>query len=230
MRALLLACAMFCGAPGLARADLPQDAGGGDLAGRLWRGLTDEAYLRVGYGIVQWAMDIERASDGATARLVHRDDSALFIGYGSKPTFFTDTNFGYTFMVNYVDFSMNRQTIPGEEFANVGTQVSGYLVYAVPTLYYQWGERGNHARFIRAGAGVGLGAARFKGTAQLSTGETINTEKKSYSPRLALSNLLQVRWNYIDLSIGYASPRVYGNGYDIKVSDFSASLGYVFYF
>jgi hypothetical protein len=200
------------------------------LIARAWSGVTDEAYLRVGYGVVQWAMDIRRGSDGASARLVQRDDEAIFISYGWKPSFIRHSSFGYTFMVNFVDFSMKRQTVAGDEFADVGTEVEGYLVYAVPTLYYQWGGRSDRKKFIRLGAGVGVGAARFSGTARLSTGETIQTQKHSFEPRLALSNFLEARWNYLDFSISYASPRLYGDGYDIKVSDFSASVGLVLYF
>jgi len=220
MRAVLLVLALLPVSTGHAE----------DLIARAWRGLTDEAYLRAGYGVVEWSMDIRRSSDGASARLVNRDDDAVFVSYGSKPNFIGESRFGYTFMVNFVDFSMKRQTIGGDEFADVGTEVEGYLVYAVPTLYYQWGERTRPRKFIRLGAGVGVGAARFSGTARLSTGETIQTQKHSFEPRLALSNFLEARWNYLDFSISYASPRIYGDGYDIKVSDFSASVGLVFYF
>jgi hypothetical protein len=243
----LVAYLLLVSTPGIARADLlreeilstpaldqaesvAKDDANDGLVGRLWKGLTDEAHLRVGYGVVQWAMDVTRASDGATARLVQRDNSALFIGYGSKPSFFKDSNFGYTFMVNYVDFSMTKQSIPGDQFADLGTEVSGYMVYAVPTLYYQWGEHRNTGRFVRLGFGAGVGAARFSGTVRLSTGETVNTEKKSYEPRLAVSNFLEARWNQFGLTVSYASPRVYGDGYDIRVADFSANLGYLFYF
>ena len=223
---LLILLALVCGA---APAEPPEDGNPG-LLGRTWSRLTDEASLRAGYGVVQWAMDIRRSSDGASARLVQRDDNAIFISYGAKPNFIRDSNFGYTFMVNFVDFSMKRQTVAGDEFADVGTEVDGYLVYAVPTLYYQWGGRSDRKKFIRLGAGVGLGAARFSGTARLSTGETVHTQKHDFEPRLALSNFLEARWNHLDFSISYASPRLYGDGYDIKVSDFSASLGLVFYF
>jgi len=200
------------------------------FVGKVWRGLTDEAHLSVAYGVVQWSMDIKQASDGATARLVQRDNNAVFIGYGSKPSFFKDTNFGYTFMVDYVNFDMTKQEIPGDQFADLGTEVSGYLVYAVPTLYYQWGEHREAGRFIRLGFGVGLGAARFSGTVRLSTGEIIHTEKRSFEPRLAVSNFLEARWNHFGLSVSYASPRVYGDGYDIRVSGFSANVGYLYYF
>jgi hypothetical protein len=205
------------------------DADNGFLR-NIWEGLTDEAHLRVGYGIVQWTMDIKRTSDGATARLVQRDNSAVFIGYGSKPSFFTDSRFGYTFMVDYVDFEMKKQEIPGDQFADLGTEVKGYMIYAVPTLYYQWGEHRYKGRFVRLGLGVGVGAARYHGTVRLSTGEIVSTEKRSLEPRLALSNFLEARWNHFGLSFSYASPRVYGDGYDIRVSDVSANIGYVFYF
>ena len=211
-------------------ASVAKDDAGDGLVGKVWKGLTDEAHLRVGYGVVQWAMDVTRASDGATARLVQRDNSAIFIGYGSKPSFFKESSFGYTFMVNYVDFRMTKQSIPGDQFADLGTEVSGYMVYAVPTLYYQWGEHRNTGKFVRLGLGVGVGAARFSGTVRLSTGETVSTEKKSYEPRLAVSNFLEARWNQFGLTVTYASPRVYGDGYDIRVADFSANLGYLFYF
>jgi len=67
-------------------------------------------------------------------------------------------------------------------------------------------------------------------TAGLSTGEVVHTEKRSYEPRLAVSNFLEARWNQFGLTVSYASPRVYGDGYDIRVADFSANLGYLFYF
>ena len=231
MRILFLALSALFGISAIAHADpLQKDHTDESFTSWVWRGLTDEAHLRVGYGVVQWAMDVTRPSDGATARLVQRDNSAVFISYGSKPSFFKDTNFGYTFMVNYVDFSMTKQSIPGDKFADLGTEVGGYLVYAVPTLYYQWGEHREAGRFIRLGVGAGVGAARFSGTVRLSTGEVVHTEKKSYEPRLAVSNFLEARWNHVGLSVSYASPRVYGDGYDIRVSGFSANIAYLYYF
>jgi hypothetical protein len=133
-------------------------------------------------------------------------------------------------MVNYVHFDFKNQEIPGDKYADFGTEIQGDLIYAVPTLYYQWGEHRFTGRFIRVGVGVGLGAAQFSGTVRLSTGEVVYTEKRSFEPRLAFSDFLEARWNQIGISISFASPRVYGDGYDIRVSDFSANIGYVYYF
>jgi hypothetical protein len=202
----------------------------GGIVASMVNSLTDEAHITVGYGIVQWKMDVKRSSDGATATMVQRDNSALFISYGSKPTFIKETHFGYTFMVNYVGFDMKKQDIPGDHFADVGTEVRGHLFYAVPTLYYQWGEHRYKGRFVRLGLGIGIGAAQYSGTVRLSTGEVIYTDKRNYEPRLAVSNFLEARWNHIGISFSYASPRIYGDGYDIRVSGFSANIGYTYYF
>jgi len=221
-------------APAVSQADTTKpavkDSGSTGFFSTVWNGLTDEANLRVGYGVVKWTMDFQRTSDGATATLVQSDNSAIFIGYGSKPSFFKDSSFGYTFMVNYVHFDFKNQEIPGDTYADLGTEIQGDLIYAVPTLFYQWGEHRHTGTFIRLGIGAGLGAAQFSGTVRLSTGEVVYTAKRSYEPRLALSNFLEARWKQIGISISYASPRVYGDGYDIRVSDFSANIGYVYYF
>ncbi len=197
----------------------------------LWDSLTDEANLTVGYGILEATLDITRKSDGASATMVQRDTSAIFVSYSTKSSFFKDSNFGYTFMVNYVSFDMGKQEVSRNEFADFGTHVSGQMFYAVPTLYYQWGEHHYKGTFVRLGVGVGVGAATYSGTVQLnSTGEKIYTANNSYAPRLTLSDFLEARWNHFGISISYAAPRIFGDTYDIKVANFSANIGYTIYF
>jgi len=193
-----------------------------------WRELTDEASLTVGYGIMKWSLDIKRSSDGATGTLVQRDNGTLYVSYSTKPYFFKESNFGYTVMVNYSDFDMTKQETANDKFADVGTEVSGYIVYAVPTLYYQWGDHLQKGRFVRVGFGAGVGAARFSGTVRLSTGEVIHTSQSNVEPRLAITNFLIARWNHVGIQFSFASPRVYGDGYDAKVKDVSLYATYTF--
>ena len=200
------------------------------IVGWLWKELTDEASLTVGYGIMSWTLDVQRTSDGASGTLVQRDDSSLYLSYGTKPFFFKDSNFGYTVMVNYHEFEMTKQEVENDKFADFGTEMKGYVIYAVPTLYYQWGEHRQTGRFIRLGLGAGIGASRFSGTVRLSTGEIINTSQHDLEPRLALANFLIARWNHIGIQFSYASPRVYGDGYDVKVADASLYATYTFNF
>jgi hypothetical protein len=197
---------------------------------KVWKGLTDEAHVRAGYGIVQWKMNLKRSSDGATATMVQRDNSAIFLSYGSKPSFIKDTHFGYTFKVSYVNFDMKKQDVAGNDYVDLGTEVHGYILYAIPTLYYQWGEHRYNGTFIRLGIGVGVGGARYSGTVKMSTGEVVYAENKSFEPRLAWTNFLDANWKHIGISFSYAAPRIYGDGYDIRVAGFSLSIGYTYYF
>lgn len=196
---------------------------------RVWQSLTDEAHITAGYGILQATLRVER-KDGASAKLVQRDESAFFLSYGTRPSFFKGSNFGYTFLVNYVNFDMTKQELENDALADIGTEVRGKMIYAVPTFYYQWGEHRYNGTFVRLGIGVGVGAATYQGTVLLSTGETIYTVNRSYSPRLTLSNILEARWKHVGISLSYAAPRIYGDDYDIKVSDFAVSVGYTYYF
>ncbi len=201
----------------------------------LWNSLTDEAHLTLSYGILESSLTIKRASDGASATMVQRDTSALFLSYGTQPSFLKDSNFGYTFMMNYVDFDMGEQELRRNEYADLGTHITGRMIYAVPTLFYQWGEHRHKGKFVRLGVGAGVGAATYSGTIQLTGsqvpgGEKIYTANKSYKPRLALSDFLEARWHHFGISMSYAAPRIYGDEYDIKVSNFSVNIGYTYYF
>jgi len=195
-----------------------------------WKELTDEASLTVGYGVMKWVLDVKRTSDGASGTLVQRDDSTLYISYSTKPSFFKDSNFGYTVMVNYSDFDLTKQETANDKFADYGTEVHGYIVYAVPTLYYQWGEHLRKGRFVRFGVGAGVGAARFSGTVRLSTGEIVHTSQGNIEPRLAITNFLIAQWNHFGVQFSFASPRVYGDAYDAKVKDASLYATYTYYF
>ncbi len=199
----------------------------------LWNSMTDEAHLTVGYGILEAKLNIRRKSDGATSTMVQRDTSAIFLSYGTSSSFFKDSNFGYTFKVNYINFDMGKQEVQGNN-VDLGTHVTGQMIYAVPTLYYQWGEHHYEGTYVRIGVGAGVGAATYSGTVQLTSsqvpGEKIYTANASYAPRLTLSDFLEAQWHHFGISISYAAPRIYGDDYDIKVSDYSAYVSYTYYF
>jgi len=65
-------------------------------------------------------------------------------------------------MVNYHGFDMTKQEIENDTFADFGTEMHGYVVYAVPTLYYQWGEhrqKGDSSGSVSAQASARRGSA-----------------------------------------------------------------------
>jgi hypothetical protein len=197
---------------------------------QVWQMLTDEANVTAGVGVLQLSLKIKRHLDGAEATMVQQDRSTLFLSYSTRPSFFTNSNFGYTVMIGYTDFDMTQQKTVYGGLAYLGTEVTGNMIYAVPTLYYQWGEHRYNGTFVRLGVGVGAGAATYTGTVQLSSGEKISTSNRSYTPRLTLTDFLEARWHHIGVSISYAAPRIQGDDYDIKVANWSASIGYTYYF
>jgi hypothetical protein len=205
----------------------------GFLAG-VWESITEEAHVTIGYGTLEIQLKIRRNSDGATATMAQKNSSAIFVNYGSKPSFFKDSNFGYSFLVNYVGFDMGQQVLYNNTYVDLNTDVEGQMVYAVPALFYQWGEHQANGKYVRLGLGVGVGAATYSGTIQLTGSqnpdEKIYAVNTSYSPKLAYSNFLEARWNHIGVSISYAAPRIYGDEYNIKVSNFTAYVGYSIYF
>jgi hypothetical protein len=201
----------------------------------LWNSLTDEANLTLGYGILEANLTVKRKSDGANGTMSQRDTSAIFLVYSTRPSFFKDSNFGYTFMVNYITFDMGEQEIYQNQYATLGTHITGWMVYAVPTLYYQWGEHRYAGTFVRLGIGAGVGTAIYSGTIKLTSsqvpgGEQISTSNSSYSPRLTLTDFLEARWHHFGISMSYAAPRIYGDEYDVKVSNYSVNVGYTYYF
>ena len=196
----------------------------------IWQMMTDEANITAGVGVLQLSLKVKRHLDGAEATMVQRDKSTLFLTYSTRPSFFTNSNFGYTVMIGYTDFDMTQQKTGYGGLAYLGTEVTGNMIYAVRTLYYQWGEHRYNGTFVRLGVGAGVGAATYTGTAQFATGEKISTSSKSYTPRLTLTDFLEARWRHIGISVSYAAPRIHGDEYDIKVANWSASIGYTYYF
>jgi hypothetical protein len=225
-RALLLFSLLACLA-GHAQAQDPAEPPG--IVGRLWTTFTTDAYGTLSIGVVQWVMDVHRPSDGARARLVQRDDRSLSIGYGSRPSFIGTSAVGYTVLANWVFFDLQKQAVPGNDFASLGTSIDGNMVYAIPALFYQWGDRKANRRFVRLGGGIGLGATSFSGTAQLSNGQVARIEE-SYDARLATMAFLEGRWNHFNATVTAGTPRIEGGNYDIRMSGLTARIGLVYYF
>jgi hypothetical protein len=93
-----------------------------------------------------------------------------------------------------------------------------------------WGEHFQKGRFVRLGVGAGAGAARFSGTVRFSTGEIVHSSQHAVELRLAVTNFLIAQWNQIGIWFSYAPPRVYGDGYDARVTDASLYATYTFNF
>jgi len=116
----------------------------GGLLGWAYDSFVDGASVILGYGVRRSSFTFTRKSDGASGTIVDRDYPAYFLIYSTKPSFFENSRFGYTFMVKLSSFDMEQQiatgTLIGGTPTDVHTDVEGIIAYAVPSLYYQWGS------------------------------------------------------------------------------------------
>ncbi len=106
----------------------------------LWDYLYNGASITVGVGTRQAELKLTRKSDSKFGKIVQRDEGAYFLSYSTRESFIGSSQFGYTFMLNYTTFNMDKQETAKNIYEDLGTRVRGKTAYVVPTLFYQWGE------------------------------------------------------------------------------------------
>lgn len=195
--------------------------------------LYEGASITIGIGTRETSLTVTRKSDHANGKIAQQNEGAYFVSYSTRPSFIRSTRFGYTFMFNYSTFTMDKQEVSKNAFEDIGTSVRGSFAYFVPTLFYQWGEGGPKGKSVRAGIGLGLGAAKFSGNIKLtsvSPAETINTSNGSYDIKFAVSAFLEGRYRPWVMKISIAGPSYEDDTYKYSVADFTVSVGYSFFF
>jgi len=208
---------------------------------RLWDWTTDTfidgASITLGAGIRRSTFTFTRKSDHASGTIVDRDYPAYFLIYSTKPSFFKDSRFGHTFMVKLSTFTMDQQIASGSLIGgtpvDVQTDLQGIIGYAVPSLYYQWGEHRFKGTFIQIGVGLGLATTTYSGTIELQTptaSERVSVRDQSYSLHLAWSTFLEARWRHAGVYFSLMRARLPGDTYDTRFEDDSLYAGYRFFF
>jgi hypothetical protein len=208
---------------------------------RLWDWTTetfiDGASITLGYGVRRSTFTFTRKSDNASGTIVDRDYPAYFLIYSTKPSFFENSRFGYTFMLKLSTFSMDQQVASGSLIGgtpvDVHTDLRGIIGYAVPSLYYQWGEHRFEGTFFLIGVGLGLATTTYSGTIELqssSATERVSVRDQSYSLNLAWSTFLEARWRHGGIYLSIMRARLPGDTYDTRFADDSLYLGYRLFF
>jgi len=212
-------------------------SGKGGLLGWAYDSFIDGASITLGFGTRRSSFTFTRKSDNASGTIIDRDYPAYFFIYSTKPSFFEKSNFGYAFLVKLSTFDMNQQVASGALVAgtpvDVHTDLSGIIGYAVPSLYYQWGEHQKTGTFVQLGAGLGLATTTYSGTIELRSSagsETVSVRDSSYSLHLAWSTFLEARWRHWGLYLSVMRARLPGDTYDTVFEDASLYLGYRFFF
>ncbi len=136
-------------------------------------------------------------------------------------------------MFNLSSFELHRQEIEPEVTEDLGTRVTGIFAYAVPTFFYNWGDKYDGKHF-RVGFGLGLGITQF-------SGDIILTESSTPNDRVSISNgpsnlflaaglFIEGQWEYFTMRLAQAGPELEYNGYQISVKDTSIMLGFTYSF
>jgi hypothetical protein len=210
---------------------------GGGLLGWAYDSFVDGASIILGYGVRRSNFTFTRKSDNASGTIVDRDYPAYFLIYSTKPSFFENSRFGYTFMIKLSSFDMNQQIATGAVIGgtptDVHTDLDGIIGYAVPSLYYQWGEHRSTGTFFLIGAGLGLATTTYSGTIELqsqTTTEVVSIRDDSFSLHLAWTVFLEARWRHWGGYLSIMRARLPGDTYDTVFEDASLYLGYRFFF
>jgi len=209
----------------------------GGLLGWAYDSFVDGASVILGYGVRRSSFTFTRKSDGASGTIVDRDYPAYFLIYSTKPSFFENSRFGYTFMVKLSSFDMEQQiatgTLIGGTPTDVHTDVEGIIAYAVPSLYYQWGEHRSTGTFFLIGAGLGLATTTYSGTIELQSAagsDIVDVRDQSFSLHPAWTVFLEARWRHWGGYLSIMRARLPGDSYDTLFEDASLYLGYRFFF
>lgn len=218
------------GSEAMQTADTSKGPGAPGFWDKAWDYLVNGASITVGTGLRQAEMTVTRKSDGASGKIAQRNEQAYFLSYSTRPSFIGESQFGYTFMVNYSHFNMNKQEVAKDVYQDIGTRVRGNFAYVVPTLFYQWGEHQYKGKFIRLGIGLGVGVTTYSGNIILSDSSTVTVSNKSYALMFAESIFLEARYRHWGVKLSFAGPTVANDKYNIQVSDIALNLGYSLYF
>ncbi len=200
----------------------------------LWDYLYNGASITVGVGTRQAELKVTEKITGKFGKIVQRDEEAYFLSYSTRESFIRDTHFGYTFMLNYTTFNMDKQEVEKNVYEDIGTRLRGKVAYVVPTLFYQWGEHRKIGKFVRTGIGIGLGVAKFEGNITLTNPAPypppIPIANGSYDLKFAASAFLEARYRHWGLKFSVAGPSYQDEKYIYNLSDIAVNLGYSYYF
>lgn len=201
----------------------------------LWDYLYNGASITVGVGTRQAELKVTEKVTGKFGKIVQRDEDAYFLSYSTRESFIGSSQFGYTFMLNYTTFNMDKQEVEKNVYEDIGTRVRGKTAYVVPTLFYQWGEHRKIGKFVRLGVGLGLGVAKFDGDIILTDPQPqplvpIHVSSDSYDLKFAASAFLEARYRHWGIKITVAGPSYQDETYLYNLSDIAVNLGYTYYF
>jgi hypothetical protein len=212
--------------------ELPEETSDESFGTWLWEYLTIGASITAGIGARSIVVDVTRQETNEHGKILGNKENALFLLYSTKASYFGRSNVGYAWLLNLSTIHINEQELADGSVVNLGTEVKGYSATAVPTIFYNVGDR-HRGHYIRAGIGLGIGAAEFDGDIVLTESTQMN-ERATVSNGtsnlfLALGAFIDYQWENFTVRLSTSGPHLEYSGHDINVSSSSLVFGYTYY-
>lgn len=211
--------------------ELPDEASDKKFSTWLWEYLTVGASITAGVGARSVVVDVTRQGTNDNGKILGKKENALFLFYSTKENYFGRSNVGYAWMLNLSTIRINEQELGDGSVVDLGTEVNGYFATAVPTIFYNVGDK-HRGHYIRAGIGLGVGAAEFDGDVVLTespTNERATISNGTSNFFLALGAFIDYQWENFTIQLSTSGPNIEYNGYEINVSGSSLMFGYTYY-
>jgi hypothetical protein len=203
--------------------------GFGDL---MYDYFIDGASITLGIGGRTVAIDVTRKGSGDHGHLLDTNGEAYFLLYSTKAGYFGRSNIGYSWLLNLSTLNLDTQKSENAGTVDLNTEVNGYFFSAVPTIFYNIGDR-YRGHYLRGGIGLGVGVAKFNGDIVLTESSTANDRVTISNGRsnvfLALGVFLDYQWENFTIRLSHSGPNIQYDNYDINVSGSSMLIGYTFY-
>ena len=212
--------------------ELPDSAPDKNFSALLWDYLTVGASVTGGFGGRSVTIDVTRKGTNDQGKILENRENEFFLLYSTRPSYFGDSNVGFSWLLNLSTIHLKEQEISGGNTVNLGTKVNGYFATTVPTVFYNVGDR-YRGHYLRAGIGFGIGVAKFDG-------DIVLTDSALPNDRVTISNgtsniftafgvFVDYQWKNFSIQLSTAGPNLDYNGYDINVSGTSLMFGYTYY-
>ncbi|HLQ25133.1 MAG TPA: hypothetical protein VK138_04560 [Acidiferrobacterales bacterium] len=195
-----------------------------------------------GVGVRVLDLHVKRGSDGATGTITN-DGSFTGPMYAAlnveSPTLLLNEKVGVTVRGYATSFSLGNQRVKstsaqgGEDIKDLGTSVTGYYSYVMPTIFYRSVDRTGDSRF---GVGYGYWKTWFSGDIILAqdNAATATMAKTSISGSTdGKSGVLlfwQGRWPRGLFEIAINNVRFATNNYKYEMHEINMLIGYHFEF
>jgi len=178
----------------------------------------------IGLSLKQLSLDIYEKGQTDPEGILTDDFRVLpELGLESYITYFSNSSWGYKFVVNLGWFKMTTQEVALED-VNLGTSAEGYFLYAMPVGVYEFFKEKENSSLL---VGVGLGVGYLNASGDIiftesspQTRHEFNFSELTYAYGLFLE-YVRDSWSY---SISLYGPEISKGDYEYNLFDFGMTV------